>query len=153
MITPTGPKILEYNVRLGDPETQVLLPLIKSDFGNLCEAMTSKKLDTFPLHVAEKSALGIVAAAPGYPGSYKKSIPVDRLPNVPESEAAVYHASTFKDSSGELKTGGGRCFTVVGLGKDLLAARITAYNAVKGVQFSGAWYRGDIGADVYDEAD
>ncbi|MFP4383117.1 MAG: phosphoribosylamine--glycine ligase [Spirochaetia bacterium] len=153
MITPAGPKILEYNVRLGDPETQVLLPLIKSDFGNLCEAMTSKKLDTFPLRVAEKSALGVVVAAPGYPGSYEKSIPVTRLPIVHESEAAVYHASTYKDSTGVLKTGGGRCFTVVGLGKDLLAARITAYNAVKGVQFSGSWYRGDIGADVYDEAD
>ena len=151
MITSSGPKVLEYNVRLGDPEAQVLLPLIKSDFGNLCEAMAKGKLESFPINILERSALGIVVAAPGYPSSYEKGIPVERLPKLSEHEAFIYHASTYKDESGILRTGGGRCFTVVGIGKDLLQARITAYNAVKGVGFPGSWYRSDIGANVYDD--
>ena len=84
MVTEQGPKLLEYNVRFGDPETQALLPLIKSDFGDLIETITEEKLDSFPLKISTDSAIGVVVAAGGYPGEYEKNIPVDYIPKFNE---------------------------------------------------------------------
>ncbi len=148
MITDDGPKVLEYNVRFGDPEAQVVLPLIKSDFGNLCEAMVEGKLADFPLELSTKTALGVVLASPGYPGSYRRAIPVDELPLDNRKELMVFHAGTTTDGDRVL-TGSGRCFTVVGLGRELLEARSTAYAAVKNVRFEGAWCRSDIGGMIF----
>jgi phosphoribosylamine--glycine ligase len=145
MLTKEGPKILEYNVRFGDPETQALLPVISSDFGNLCDAISSGTIDSFPLTVSEKASLGVVIAAEGYPGEYEKGIPV-RFAEQPEGrDIYVFHASTTRDSSGTVLTNGGRCFTVVGLGKDIFEAAERVYAGVKNVSFKGAWYRPDIG--------
>lgn len=148
MITAEGPKLLEYNVRFGDPEAQVLLPLIKSDFGNLCEAMVEGKLAEFPLELSKKTALGVVLASAGYPGPYRHGIPVDELPANDRKEVMVFHAATVPDGERVL-TGGGRCFTVVGIGHELLEARSTAYSAVKRVKFEGAWWRPDIGGTIF----
>ena len=148
MITEEGPQVLEYNVRFGDPETQVLLPLIESDFGNLCEAILNDKLDAFPLRISNKSTLGLVVASEGYPGIYPKYREVSSLPEN-SKELLVFHAATERDGKGNLVTTGGRCFTVVGIGNDLLAARSNAYDAVKQVYFPGCWYRSDIGGKIF----
>ena len=151
MITEKGPQLLEYNVRFGDPEAQVLLPLIDSDFGNLAEAIISQKLDDFPLRINNNSSLGVVLAAKGYPGSYKKGTAVKPIPSLPAAEAIVFQASTQKNKEGTTITGGGRCFTVVGLGQNLLNANVKAYEAVSKVEFEGAWYRNDIGKKFFIE--
>ncbi len=148
MITDEGPKLLEYNVRFGDPEAQVLLPLIKSDFGSLCEAMVEGKLAEFPLELSKKTALGVVLASPGYPEAYRRNIVVDELPTNDRKELVVFHAAT-KTEGERVMTDGGRCFTVVGIGHELLEARGTAYSAVKNVKFDGAWWRPDIGGMIF----
>jgi phosphoribosylamine---glycine ligase len=149
MITESGPKLLEYNVRFGDPETQVLMPLIQSDFGNLCDAMVNGTLDQFALRISNDSAVGVVVASGGYPGSYKKGVPVEALPVSSEKNHLVFHASTQRDRDGRVITGGGRCFTVVGTGSNALSANNHAYQAVTGVTFDGAWWRKDIGQKFY----
>ena len=145
MITREGPKVLEYNVRFGDPETQVLLPLLVNDMGNLAEAIITGSLSQLPSSPPEKTAVGVVIAAPGYPGTYPRGLPVE-LP-VPEGNGStlIFHAATQRDSKGGVLTGGGRCFTVVGIGKDIFEASAKAYEMVPQVRFEGAWYRKDIG--------
>jgi phosphoribosylamine---glycine ligase len=145
MITEKGPKVLEYNVRLGDPEAQVLLPLIESDFGNLMEAVLEKKLDKFPLRIADKSAIGVVVASGGYPGSYKKGIIIEEVPENFNKKIFLFHASTRLNDRQKPVTGGGRCFTVVGVDKEILEARRIAYENASKVRFGGAWFRKDIG--------
>jgi len=149
MVTEDGPRLLEYNVRFGDPESQVLLPLIKSDMGNLCDAVVSGKIAEFPLSISERCALGVVVASRGYPGSYKKGVKVEPIPPTPERDRLIFHANTQQDRSGNLRTGGGRCFTAVGLGSELLQARIEAYAAAQLIHFDGAWFRPDIGAKIF----
>lgn len=151
MITDKGPKLLEYNVRFGDPEAQVLLPLIDSDFGNLALAIVKQKLADFPLRISNNSALGVVVASKGYPGSYKKGVPVKPIPTFPEKVSMVFHASTTRDKDRKVLTGGGRCFTVVGIGPNLLNANVRAYEAVPRIEFEGAWYRNDIGKKFFME--
>jgi phosphoribosylamine--glycine ligase len=145
MITKSGPKILEYNVRFGDPETQALLPVISSDFGNLCDALVCGTLESFPLEVSGKSSLGIVIAAQGYPGGYEKGAPVSFAEKTDEKDCHIFHASTLRGADGTVLTNGGRCFTVVATGKDIYEAAERAYAGVKNVSFKGGWYRPDIG--------
>lgn len=149
MITKNGPKLLEYNVRFGDPETQVLIPLIESDFVNLCEAIIEGTIDKFPLRISTNSALGVVVASNGYPGKYKTGIPIESLPNSKEAKQLVFQASTKRDPKGQVTTGGGRCITVVGIGQNALKANQRAYKAVTDVVFDGAWWRGDIGKKFF----
>ena len=149
MITKTGPKLLEYNVRFGDPETQVLIPLIKSDLVGICEAMLNGTVEKFPLQVSTDSALGVVVASAGYPDEYEKGIPVKSLPKQDAENQLVFHASTKRDDEGRVVTGGGRCFTVVGIGPNTLSANRSAYKAVPGVVFEGAWWRNDIGKKFF----
>ena len=148
MMTADGPRLLEYNVRLGDPEAQVLLPLLRSDFTNWCEEIAHGSIAAFPAGYLEASAVGVVVAAEGYPGNYEKGLTVSRLPSHPEDEALVFHASTAMHH-GRLVTGGGRCFTAVGIGRELLNARSRAYSAARGITFPGSWYRPDIGARIF----
>lgn len=149
IITAQGPKLLEYNVRFGDPEAQVLLPLVESDFANLMDAIWDGKLEQFPLRISERSALGVVVASKGYPDAYKAGLRVASLPPFSSGDVLVFHASTKTDSNGRLVTGGGRCFTVVGLGTNLLNANVRAYEAAAKVVFEGAWYRKDIGRKYF----
>jgi len=141
MVTEQGPKILEYNVRFGDPETQVLLPLILCDFGDLVQAMIDGNLAHVRLELSTDVALGVVVAAPGYPGPYPKGIEVSALPTPPST---TFHAGT-QLAEGKLVTTGGRCFTAVGTGETFEEARHRAYQRAAAVQFEGAWYRKDIG--------
>ena len=149
MITAQGPKVLEFNVRFGDPETQVLLPVLGLDLGELVESMASGTLAGCDgiSRAAEPAgaALGVVIASRGYPESAEKGAVVTRVPRVPSSRALFFHASTFTGTDGKVRTGGGRCFTAVGLGRDLAAAGEQAYGAAAEVCFDGGWYRHDIG--------
>ena len=149
MVTKKGPKVLEYNVRMGDPETQALVPLILSDFGNLADALLGGTLLKFAVRFKPLAATGIVVASAGYPGPYRKGVTVESLPQPDESDGLVFHAATHHDRVGRLQTGGGRCFTVVGLAKDALAATEKAYALAPGVRFDGAWYRPDIGRRLF----
>jgi phosphoribosylamine---glycine ligase len=150
MITERGPMILEFNVRFGDPETQVLLPVLGADLGELCEAMTAgtlaRKVAGNPAVVsASQAALGVVIASRGYPEKSEKEAPVALIPRSAQPGSVIFHASTFCDPAGRVMTGGGRCFTAVGLGHDLGEASSRAYEAAATVSFDGAWYRHDIG--------
>ncbi|TVQ39354.1 MAG: phosphoribosylamine--glycine ligase [Spirochaetaceae bacterium] len=146
MVTDRGPRTLEFNLRFGDPEAQVLLPLIKCDFGSLSEALVQGRLADFPIEVSQKSAVGVVIAAAGYPGTYKTGITVESLP---ESDSIrLFHAATT-ERDGVLSTGSGRCFTVVGIGREHLDAMNVAYAAAPQVKFKGAWYRRDIGGKIF----
>jgi phosphoribosylamine--glycine ligase len=149
MVTAQGPKVLEFNVRFGDPETQVLLPVLGLDLGDLMESMAGGTLAGCAgvSHAAEASgaALGVVIASRGYPESAEKGAVVKPIPAMHSPHSFVFHASTVTGKDGEIRTGGGRCFTAVGLGRDLPTAAERAYAAAEGVRFDGGWYRRDIG--------
>lgn len=148
MVTEGGPRLLEYNVRLGDPETQVLIPLLDVDIVNLCDAIVDRTIAGFPFCYSPETAVGVVVAAAGYPDAYEKGIRVASLPSPPEAESLLFHASTTVDAD-TVRTGGGRCFSAVGLGSELLTARSRAYATAKEIVFEGAWYRSDIGGRIF----
>lgn len=150
MATESGPKLLEYNVRFGDPETQSLVAVLDGKLGRLMASAAEGSLDEDEAKASSrqpaKSACGFVVAAPGYPGAYPKGIPVEPLPPPPRGSALYFHASTKRNGDGILLTGGGRCFTAVGLGTDMAQARERGLKAASFVHFEGAWFRKDIGA-------
>ena len=148
MITGDGPKVLEFNVRLGDPECQVLLPLIGTDFAELATAAWEGHLDSCTVSVHPLYAVGVVVASEGYPSDYAKGIPVQ--PIVPGEGCLIYHASTSRSAEGTILTGGGRCFTCVGTASDLRSAARLAREGTSAIQFSGAWHRNDIGVKYFD---
>ncbi len=147
MLTGEGPKLLEYNVRFGDPETQSLLPLLETGIGDLLGGVARGALCSLRPRFSAKAACGVVIAAPGYPGAYPKGIPVDLAGT--EDDSLLFHASTSRRGDGSLVTGGGRCFTAVGLGGDWTAARREAYALAEKPRFEGAWFRRDIGASIF----
>jgi phosphoribosylamine-glycine ligase len=148
MVCPDGPKLLEYNVRFGDPETQSLLPLLSSDICDMFEtAASGSVLDARP-EFRNKAAVGITIAAAGYPGSYASGIEIEGLPRDAEG-VKIFHAGTVLGDDGVLRTGGGRCFTVVAVGDDYFSAHGTAIEAARRVRFDGAWYRSDIGKKFF----
>ena len=143
MLTPTGPKLLEFNCRFGDPETQALLPLLESDLLEVALACTQGRLAEVDVRWKPGAAACVVMAAPGYPGAYPSGTPISGLERQPE-QAVVFHAGT-KFVDGQVVTAGGRVLGVTGWGADLPAALGHAYAAVAGVQFDGAQFRHDIG--------
>ena len=147
MMTAQGPKILEFNTRFGDPETQALLPLIESDFGELVEALAQGRLSEHPWKVSDQKSLGIVVAAPGYPGAYPKNLPVTLARSLPP-ETQIFHATTAR-KSGQLLTQGGRCFTAAATAPTWESAYQKAHKAAEGIQFPGAWFRPDIGKKFF----
>ena len=151
MITPKGPKLLEYNARFGDPETQALLPLIDSDFGSLFDAVRKQELASFPLEISNKCSLCVVIAAGGYPGKYAKGNVVHYMPLFRDDLVVIFHASTGRDKENNIITGGGRCFSVVGLGKDFAEASKYAYIAADEVYFKDCFHRSDIGKKFFEE--
>ena len=150
MLTSEGPKLLEYNVRFGDPETQSLLPLLETGMGELALGVAKGALCSLGPRFSAKTACGIVVAAPGYPGEYPKALPVDLgEAGTGGEDAFLFHASTTRGVDGRVLTGGGRCFTAVGLGDDWETARARAYEIAGKVRFEGAWFRPDIGRKMH----
>ena len=144
MITAEGPKVVEFNARFGDPETQVILPLLETDLLDIFLAVVNGNLDTVDVAWKKESAVCVVMAAPGYPGEYPKGERIDGLEQVKEP-VTVFHAGTKQTEDG-LVTSGGRVLGVTATGADLQQAREAAYAAVRTISFPGAHYRSDIAA-------
>ena len=142
MLTQKGPKLLEYNVRFGDPETQVVMKRLKSDLLPILWACTEGRLTEVELEWKEEVAVCVVMAAQGYPLSYSKGVPI-RLPEV-RDEAVIFHAGT-QISGGQLLSSGGRVLGITADGKTLQEAREKAYSIVEQIEFPKAHYRRDIG--------
>lgn len=152
MLTPEGPKVLEYNARFGDPEAQVVLPRMENDLIQVCQACVDGTLDTIDLKFADNAAVCVVLASDGYPVSYQKGYPISGLENFKDrDDCFVFHAGTKFDEDGRIVTNGGRVLGVTALGTDLKEARKNAYKAQELVQFENKYYRHDIGKAI-DEA-
>lgn len=151
MVTERGPHVLEFNVRFGDPETQVLMALLATDVAELLWATAAGSLRRVPIAWHRRAAVCVVAAAGGYPASYRTGLAVESLPAQQDPRGHVFHASTTSHD-GTLLTGGGRCFAVTGLGDNLTAARANAYSLMEQVRFPGAWWRTDIGTHLLNVA-
>jgi phosphoribosylamine--glycine ligase len=144
MMTAKGPMVLEYNVRFGDPETQVLLPLITSDFAELLHESAGGSLPKRVEIHADLCAATVVVASGGYPGTFQKGFPIHGLDEAEDDSRAVFHAGT-QATAGGLVTSGGRVLSVTAWGRDLARVLAHAYEGVAKVNFEGAYWRKDIG--------
>jgi phosphoribosylamine--glycine ligase len=145
MMTPQGPRVLEYNVRFGDPETQPVLMRLKSDLAELLLATAEGRLEGFPdLEWDPRSAVCVVMASEGYPGSYTKGQVIRGLEAAAElPDVKVFHAGTARHGDAVV-TNGGRVLGVTALGRNITDAKLRAYQAVKPIRWDGAWCRKDI---------
>ena len=146
MIDAQGvPKVLEYNVRFGDPETQPIMLRLRSDLVALCEAALDRRLHQVEAEWDSRASLGVVMAAGGYPGSYPKGDVISGLERVQEEGVKVFHAGTALDGEGRVVTSGGRVLCVCALGEDVAVAQRRAYQAVEKITWDKAYFRRDIG--------
>jgi phosphoribosylamine--glycine ligase len=144
MITPKGPRVLEFNCRFGDPETQVILPRLKSDLLELLEATIDGTLEGRAIEWDERAAVTVVMASGGYPDKYETGKPIHGLPLPARvKDVHVFHAGT-RNENGKVVTAGGRVLAVTALGETVAAARARAYEAVSQIDFEGCHYRRDI---------
>jgi phosphoribosylamine--glycine ligase len=144
MITGGGPRVLEFNARFGDPETQPILMRLKSDLLEVCLAVCDGKLDNATLEWDQRPAVCVVMASGGYPGDYQKGKKITGLQQAAQlKDVVVFHAGTVK-RDGEVVTNGGRVLGVTALGADIAQAKTRAYEAVEKIAFDGACYRRDI---------
>ena len=146
MLTKDGPRVLEFNCRFGDPETQVLLPRLKTDIVDLLEATISEQLDTVTAEWDSGSAVCVVMASGGYPGKYKTGKTIVGLADANQMAGViVFHAGT-QTGENRILTAGGRVLGVTAVGDTLLAAKRRAYDAVDKIEFDGSYFRRDIGS-------
>ena len=152
MLTADGPKVLEYNARFGDPETQVVLPRMKNDIVDVFEACVDGTLDQIDLQFEDNAAVCVVLASAGYPEHYEKGKKITGLENFKDKDGYyVFHAGSKFDAEGNILTNGGRVLGVTATGKDLKEARANAYKATEWVDFENKYMRHDIGHAI-DEA-
>ncbi len=152
MLTEKGPRVLEYNARFGDPETQVVLPRMKNDLAEVFEACIDGTLDQIELEFADNAAVCVVLASQGYPEHYEKGYVISGLERFEDQDGYyVFHAGSRLDNQGNVVTNGGRVLGVTALGADLKEARTNAYKAVHWVEFENKYMRHDIGKAI-DEA-
>lgn len=143
MVVKGSPYVLEFNARMGDPETQVVLPLLKTDFLDIIEAVVEHRLDQLAVEWHDDTAVCVVMTSAGYPGTYPQGIPIHGLAPLTTGSATVFHAGTARQGD-EIVTAGGRVLGVTGRGMTLKDAQAEAYKAVKGISFKGSHYRRDI---------
>ncbi len=149
MLTADGPKVLEYNARFGDPETQVVLPRMKNDILDVFEACVDGRLDQVELEFEDNAAVCVVLASDGYPEHYEKGFKIMGLEKFKDSDGYyVFHAGSKFDADGDIVTNGGRVLGVTAKGKDLKEARKNAYAAAEWVEFGNKYMRGDIGKAI-----
>ena len=152
MLTPDGPRVLEYNARFGDPEAQVVLPRMKNDIIDVMEACIEGKLDTIDLQFEENAAVCVILASDGYPVAYEKGFEITGLENFDgKDDYFCFHAGTKFNEAGKIVTNGGRVLGITATGKDLKEARAKAYEATEWVNFANKYMRHDIGKAI-DEA-
>jgi len=145
MITATGPKVVEYNCRFGDPETQVIIPLLKNDLVEVFTRLTQGRLDNLEVRQRSGAAACVVLASKGYPGHYEKGFAVGGLQAPMPDGVRLMHAGTRRDAAGHVVTSGGRVLSVSAVGASLREALDRAYAAVRTVHFDGMQFRTDIG--------
>jgi phosphoribosylamine--glycine ligase len=144
MIVRGQPYVLEFNARFGDPETQVVLPLLKTDLVEVMEAVVEHRLDQIEVEWHERAAVCVVLTSAGYPGSYETGRPIQGLPGTaPTDEVLVFHAGTKREGK-QVVTAGGRVLGVTGIGSGLAEARERAYQATRTLTFEGRHFRSDI---------
>jgi phosphoribosylamine--glycine ligase len=143
MIVDGKPLVLEFNARFGDPENQVILPLLKTDLVDILMAVVQGNLDRVKIEWSSEACVGVVMSSAGYPGSYKTGFPIRGIDNV-DKNVLVFHAGTKLGSDGIIYTDGGRVLTVVGVGQDMAEARQKVYRNIGNIQFEGCYYRKDI---------
>ena len=152
MLTPEGPKVLEYNARFGDPEAQVVLPRMENDIIDVFEACIDGTLDKVDLKFADNACVCVVLASDGYPLEYKKGFEITGMENFKGKDSYfLFHAGTKFNEEGKVVTNGGRVLGVTALGEDLKKARANAYEATEWVNFDNKYMRHDIGKAI-DEA-
>lgn len=152
MLTPKGPRVLEYNARFGDPEAQVVLPRMENDIIDVFEACIDGTLDKIDLKFSDKAAVCVVLASDGYPVSYEKGFEITGMENFKGKDGYyLFHASSAFNAEGKVVTNGGRVLGVTALGDTLKEARANAYKAVEWVDFKNKYMRHDIGKAI-DEA-
>lgn len=144
MVTDEGPKVLEFNVRFGDPENQVIMPRLKTALVDILLAVVNKTLDKVNIEWSDDACVGVVMASAGYPGSYKVGFPVTGLDKLDE-DVVIFHAGT-KVREDQIVTSGGRVLTVTATGKDIAEARAKVYRNIPHISFQGCQYRKDIAA-------
>jgi len=144
MLTEAGPKVLEFNCRLGDPETQVVIPLLESDPLELMLACSQGNLDTVQVRWNAKNYVGVVMVSGGYPDEYQTGFEISGLDDDGPEDTMVFHAGTELGADGQTMTTGGRVLTVVGGGDSIESARERAYARLAGISFEGARWRRDI---------
>jgi phosphoribosylamine--glycine ligase len=143
MIVDGKPVVLEFNARFGDPETQVILPLLKTDLVDILMAVVQGNLDRVKIEWSAEACVGVVAASGGYPGSYKTGFPIQGIDSV-DKDVLVFHAGTKLGNDSIIYTDGGRVLTIVGVGKDMAEAREKVYRNIPNIYFEGCYYRKDI---------
>jgi len=143
MIVNGEPVVLEFNARFGDPETQVVLPLLKTDLVDILTAVVQGNLDRLKIKWSSGACVGVVMSSAGYPGSYKTSFPIQGIDSM-DKDVLVFHAGTKLGNDGIIYTNGGRVLTVVGAGKDMAEARKKVYRNIPNIYFEGCYYRRDI---------
>lgn len=149
ILTENGPRVLEYNARFGDPEAQVVLPRMKNDLIDVCEACINGTLDQIDLQFEDNAAVCVVLASDGYPVAYEKGFEITGLEKFEGKEDYFcFHAGTKKDGQGRIVTNGGRVLGITALGPDLGTARQKAYDATGWVDFANKYMRHDIGRSI-----
>ena len=143
MIVDGEPVVLEFNARFGDPETQVVLPLLKTDLVDILMAVVQGNLDQVKIEWSSEACVGVVMSSAGYPGSYKTGFPIQGIDNV-DKDVLVFHAGTKLGNDGIIYTDSGRVLTVVGMGNDMTEARKNVYHNIPNIYFEGCYYRRDI---------
>jgi phosphoribosylamine--glycine ligase len=143
MITNNVPKVIEFNARLGDPETQVVLPRLKADLVDIMLAVINNSLDKTKIEFDDNACVGVVVASGGYPVSYKTDFTINGLDEL-DKDILVFHAGTKSGGKRKVLTNGGRVLTVVAKGKDLAEARKKVYTNISRIEFEGCYYRKDI---------
>lgn len=143
MVTADGPKVLEFNARFGDPETQVILPRLKTDLVDIILAVLHAELDKLTIEWSSDACVGVVMASQGYPGSYKTGFPISGLDAV-DRNILVFHAGTRIGEDGKVYTAGGRVLTITATGKTIGDARSKVYQNLSRITFEGCYYRKDI---------
>jgi len=150
MLTPDGPKALEFNVRFGDPETQSILPRLQTDIVELFMAACDGRLNEIKVKWDDRACVCVVVASGGYPGKYQNGFAIRGLDEIKDEDTIIFHAGT-KNDGGTLVTNGGRVLSVCGLARNLEAAASKAYNAIDKIEFEHMFFRRDIGSKVLKE--
>ena len=146
MLTDQGPKVIEFNCRFGDPETQVVLPRLSTDLVDIVYNTVTNNLENTPIELTDKTAITVVIASKGYPGTFKKGIELPSLNKFDkQDDILIFHSGTAKNENENLISSGGRVLSVTAIGDNVQDCRQKAYNTVEEINWDKGFYRRDIG--------